>query len=209
MKFLHSYRKVKNAQFYFILDRPLISLLFKTGRAIATDETIVQAVPAGTMAWKAESLGENKEPRMERIVTRAAPYLYALLRIIGALLYACHGAQKLLDLFGGVQGGTVPLLSLMGLAGLIELGAGLLIAGGVLTRPAAFLASGEMAFAYWLAHAPQGFWPIQNRGELAVLNCFLFLYIMSRGAGPWSLARLVHRQPRTAPEPSEPLVPSR
>jgi putative oxidoreductase len=114
-----------------------------------------------------------------------------------------------LGLFGGVQGGTVPLLSLMGLAGLIELGAGLLIAGGVLTRPAAFLASGEMAFAYWLAHAPQGFWPIQNRGELAVLNCFLFLYIMSRGAGPWSLVRLVHRQPRTAPEPSEPLVPSR
>jgi len=145
---------------------------------------------------------------MERIVTRAAPYLYALLRIIGALLYACHGAQKVLGLFGGVQGGTVPLLSLMGLAGLIELGAGLLIAGGVLTRPAAFLASGEMAFAYWLAHAPQGFWPIQNRGEVAVLNCFLFLYIMSRGAGPWSLARLVHRQPRTAPEPSEPLVPS-
>jgi putative oxidoreductase len=146
---------------------------------------------------------------MERIVTPAAPYLYALLRIIGALLYACHGAQKLLGLFGGVQGGTVPLLSLMGLAGLIELGAGLLIAGGVLTRSAACIASGEMAFAYWLAHAPQGFWPIQNRGELAVLNCFLFLYIMSRGAGPWSLARLVHRQPRTAPEPSEPLVPSR
>ena len=146
---------------------------------------------------------------MERIVTRAAPYLYALLRIIGALLYACHGAQKVLGLFGGVQGGTVPLLSLMGLAGLIELGAGLLIAGGVLTRPAAFLASGEMAFAYWLAHAPQGFWPIQNRGEVAVLNCFLFLYIMSRGAGPWSLASLFHRQPRTVPEPGETLGPSR
>ena len=146
---------------------------------------------------------------MERIVTSAAPYLYALLRIIGALLYACHGAQKLLGLFGGVRGGTVPLLSLMGLAGLIELGAGLLIAGGVLTRPAAFLASGEMAFAYWLSHAPRGFWPIRNGGELAVLNCFLFLYIMSHGAGPWSLARLVHRQPRTAPVPREHLVPSR
>lgn len=146
---------------------------------------------------------------MERIVTRAAPYLYALLRIIGALLYACHGAQKVLGLFGGVQGGTVPLLSLMGLAGLIELGAGLLIACGVLTRPAAFIASGQMAFAYWLAHAPRGFWPVQNGGELAVLNCFLFLYIMSQGAGPWSLARLVHHQPHTAPGPSESLVPPR
>ena len=146
---------------------------------------------------------------MERIVTRAAPYLYALLRIIGALLYACHGAQKLLGLFGGVRGGTVPLLSLMGLAGLIELGAGLLIAGGILTRPAAFIASGEMACAYWLSHAPQGFWPIRNGGEVAVLNCFLFLYIMSRGAGPWSLAWLFQRQPHTAPGPSEPLVPAR
>jgi putative oxidoreductase len=66
-----------------------------------------------------------------------------------------------------------------------------------------------MAFAYWLSHAPLGFWPIRNGGELAVLNCFLFLYIMSHGAGPWSLARLVHRQPRTAPVPCEHLVPSR
>jgi putative oxidoreductase len=132
---------------------------------------------------------------MDRIVTRAAPSLYTLLRIIGALLYACHGAQKLLGLFGGVRGGTVPLLSLMGLAGLIELGAGLLIAGGVLTRPAAFLASGEMAFAYWLSHAPRGFWPIRNGGEVAVLNCFLFLYIASQGAGPWSLAQLEDTAP--------------
>jgi putative oxidoreductase len=84
----------------------------------------------------------------------------------------------------------VPLLSLMGLAGFIELGAGLLIAGGVLTRPAAFIASGEMAFAYWLSHAPRGFWPIRNGGEVAVLNCFLFLYIASQGVGPWSLAQV-------------------
>jgi len=145
---------------------------------------------------------------MEQIVTRTAPYLYALLRIIGALLYVCHGAQKLLGLFGGVRGGTVPLLSLMGLAGLIELGAGLLIAGGLLTRPAAFIASGEMAFAYWLSHAPRDPWPIRNGGEVAVLNCFLFLYIASQGAGPWSLARLGHRQPQTTPVPSASLTPS-
>jgi putative oxidoreductase len=145
---------------------------------------------------------------MERTVTSAAPYCYALLRIVGALLYACHGAQKLLGLFGGIHGGTVPLLSLMGLAGLIELGAGLLIAGGVLTRPAAFIASGEMAFAYWLAHAPRGVWPIQNGGELPILYCFLFLYLLSRGAGPWSLTGLFH-QPHTAPGLSEPLTPPR
>jgi hypothetical protein len=64
----------------------------------------------GTMVWRVESRGAHKEPSMERIVTSAAPYLYALLRIIGALLYACYGAQKLLGLFGGVRGGTVPLL---------------------------------------------------------------------------------------------------
>jgi putative oxidoreductase len=139
---------------------------------------------------------------MDRIVTRAAPYLYALLRIIGALLYACHGGQKLFGLFGGVRGqpgATVPLVSLLGLAGVIELGAGLLIAGGVLTQPAAFLASGEMAVAYWLSHAPRNFWPIRNGGELAVLNCFLFLYIASQGAGPWSLAKLGNQLRRAVP----------
>src|SRR5215468_1372022 len=132
-------------------------------------------------------------PGPDRMVARAAPYLYALLRIMGALLYACHGGQKLLGLFGGVRGGTVPLASLPGLAGIIELGAGGLIAGGVLTQPAAFLASGEMAFAYWLAHAPRNFWPIRNGGEVVVLNCFLFLYIASQGAGPWSLAEVLPR----------------
>ena len=135
---------------------------------------------------------------MERLIKGAAPYCYALLRIMGALLYACHGGQKLLGLFGGVRGGTVPLVSLRGLAGIIELGAGLLIACGVLTRPAALLASGEMAFAYWLAHAPRTFWPILNGGEVAVLNCFLFLYIASQGAGPWSLAGWLHSWRGTA-----------
>jgi len=90
----------------------------------------------------------------------------------------------------------------MGLAGLIELVAGLLIACGVLTRPAAFLVSGEMAFAYWLSHAPRNFWPIQNGGEVAVLNCFLFLYIASQGPGPWSLASVF--APAYGTEPLEP-----
>ena len=114
---------------------------------------------------------------------------YALLRIVAGLLFACHGAQKLFGFFGGASGigDTVALASLMGVAGVIELVCGLLIATGALTGPAAFLASGMMAVAYFKAHFPGGFWPIQNRGELAVVYCFLFLYMAARGAGPWSV----------------------
>jgi len=129
---------------------------------------------------------------MERIMGKCAPHLYSLLRIIAGLLFACHGAQKLFGLFGGVggqPGAAVPLLSLMGLAGCIELIGGLLIACGVLTSYAAFVASGEMAFAYFTAHFPHGFWPMRNGGELAVLYCFLFLYIAANGTGVWGLGR--------------------
>ena len=114
---------------------------------------------------------------------------FAVLRIVAGLLFACHGAQKLFGWFGGQggSGGTVELASLMGLAGVIELVCGLLIATGTLTGPAAFLASGEMAVAYFKVHFPSGFWPILNHGELAVVYSFLFLYIAARGAGPWSV----------------------
>ena len=115
---------------------------------------------------------------MERVLGRFAPFFYALLRIVSGLLFACHGLQKLLGLFGGRQ---VELLSQFGAAGIIETVCGLLIAIGLFTSPAAFLASGEMAAAYFMAHAPRGYAPIQNGGELAVLYCFLFLYIASRG----------------------------
>ena len=130
---------------------------------------------------------------MERTVSKYAPYLYVLLRVVAGLLFACHGAQKLFGVFGGIGGqpGTsMPLFSLMGFAGCIELIGGLLIALGILTRFAAFIASGEMAFAYFTQHFPRGFWPIQNGGELAVLNCFLFLYIAANGAGMWGVWRL-------------------
>ena len=127
---------------------------------------------------------------MERILGQYAPHLYVLLRVIVGLLFACHGAQKLFGLFGGVDGvsgATVPLFSLIGVAGLIELIAGLLIASGVFTSYAAFVASGQMAFAYFMQHFPRGFWPIQNEGELAVLYCFLYLYIAANGTwlGAW------------------------
>src|SRR6266853_1294345 len=158
------------------------------------------------MVWVSWNVAHRKEARMERVYTLSAPYLYALLRIVGGLLYACHGAQKLFGVLGGVGGhpsATVPLVSLMGLAGIIELCGGLLIAGGVLTRPAAFIASGEMAVAYFLAHFPRNFWPIQSGGEVPVLNCFLFLYIASQGAGIWSLASIFGRHPRAALVQSE------
>ena len=97
---------------------------------------------------------------MERAVSKYAPYLYVLLRVVAGLLFACHGAQKLFGVFGGVGGPpgvAVPLSSLMGLAGCIELVGGLLIALGILTNFAAFVASGEMAFAYFMQPFPRGF----------------------------------------------------
>lgn len=115
---------------------------------------------------------------MQRALGRFSPYIYGLLRIVAGLLFAAHGAQKLFGMFGGQQ---VPLMTMFGLAGAIEVVCGLLIAVGVATSIAAFIASGEMAAAYFMAHAPRGLVPLQNGGELAALYCFLFLYIASRG----------------------------
>jgi putative oxidoreductase len=117
---------------------------------------------------------------------RFASVAYTLLRVVAGLLYACHGAQKLFGLLGGHR---MPLASQMGAAGIIEFGCGILIAIGLFTPIAALIASGEMAVAYFQVHAPRGLWPIQNQGELAVLYCFLFLYIAARGAGSWGLDR--------------------
>jgi putative oxidoreductase len=115
--------------------------------------------------------------------------LYAVLRIVSGFLFAFHGAQKLLGMFGGTKTSD----PLMVVAGILELGGGLLIALGLLTVPVAFLASGEMAVAYFKAHFPKAFWPIENGGELAALYCFVFLYIAARGPGIWSLDRMFRR----------------
>jgi len=130
---------------------------------------------------------------MERFLGPYAPYLYALLRIVAGLLFAMHGSQKLLGFPGGKD--PVALFSLMGLGGVIEMVGGLMIAFGLLASPAAFIASGMMAVAYFMAHAPQGALPILNGGEPAVLYCFLFLYIAARGSGVWSLDALRRRRP--------------
>jgi putative oxidoreductase len=119
---------------------------------------------------------------------RYTEHTYALVRIVVPLLYFCHGAQKLFGAFGGMGGHSVwggPPLFIA--AGLIEVPAGILIALGLFTTPVAFLASGEMAVAYFTQHLPRGFWPIENHGELPVLFCFVFLFIAARGPGIWSL----------------------
>ena len=119
------------------------------------------------------------------------------LRFIAALVIFPHGAQKLLGWFGGIppeMGGQPPLLSQMGIGGALEFFGGLAIMLGLVTRPVAFILSGEMAVAYWQFHAPHGAWPIQNHGEPAVLFCFIFLYMAARGGGDWSLDALLKRK---------------
>jgi putative oxidoreductase len=121
---------------------------------------------------------------MQKVLGRFAPYLYAILRIVVGLAFAQHGAQKL---FGALGGQAVSLGTQRGLAGVIEFVGGIMISLGLFTSPIAFLASGEMAWAYFQSHAPRGFWPIQNGGELAVLYCFIFLYVAAVGSGKLSI----------------------
>lgn len=124
-------------------------------------------------------------PGMQKVLGRYAPYFYALLRIVAGLAFAQHGAQKLFGLLGAKQ--AVPLMSQFGLAGVIEFVGGILIALGLFTSPIAFVASGQMAWAFFQSHLPRGFWPIMNGGELAVLYCFIFLYFAAVGSGKFSL----------------------
>jgi len=120
----------------------------------------------------------------KEMLPRLAPYLYTALRIVAGALFVFHGLQKLFGWFGGRP---VDFTSLLGAAGFIETIGGALIAVGLFTQPIAFIASGEMAVAYFRAHLPRGPWPIENGGELAALYCFLFLYMAAMGSGRLSL----------------------
>ncbi|MEA2339710.1 MAG: putative oxidoreductase [Thermoanaerobaculia bacterium] len=134
---------------------------------------------------------------MAEVIGRFSAQTFALLRIIAGLMFAMHGTQKLFgwppsDMMKGGGGGLPPLLMA---AGVIELVCGLLIAIGFFTGIAAFIASGEMAVAYFMGHAAKGgFWPIVNKGELAALYCFVFLFIAAHGAGIWSLDNVIRRK---------------
>jgi putative oxidoreductase len=119
---------------------------------------------------------------------------YAFMRIVVPFLYLCHGLQKWFGVLGGMNGQTVwggPPIFIA--AGLIEVPTGILMMLGLFTTPAAFLASCEMAVAYFKVHAPQGFWPVLNHGEIAVAFCLVFLYIACKGSGIWSLDGLRRR----------------
>lgn len=134
---------------------------------------------------------------MERWSGKYTEQIYSALRIVAGALFACHGAQKLFGLFSdkGPASG-----SMMMVAGTIEFYGGILIALGLFAGTAAFLSSGLMAFAYFIAHAKMGWIPLVNKGELAVVYCFLFLYIAARGSGGFSLDRLIRK--RRSPNPA-------
>lgn len=121
-----------------------------------------------------------------KFLSKFSPKIYAALRIVAGYMFALHGSQKL---FGFPSGTPMTDNPMMLAAGIIEFVGGLMIALGVGTRVAAFIASGEMAVAYFQAHAPKGLWPHLNGGELAVLYCFIFLYLSTRGGGRWSATK--------------------
>ena len=127
---------------------------------------------------------------MDRFLEAWQPRVLSVMRIVTAFLFMQHGGQKLLG-FPAPPRAPFELFSLIGLAGILELFGGLLILVGLFTRPTAFLLSGFMAVAYFMVHAPRGFWTLLNAGELAVMYCFVFLYLAAAGGGPWSVDHVI------------------
>ncbi|EJL29342.1 putative membrane protein [Caulobacter sp. AP07] len=124
-----------------------------------------------------------------------APRVLSLLRIVAALLFMEHGLMKIFHFPGPQPGAPDPLPTMLVVAAWLEIVGGGLIALGLFTRPVAFILSGQMAVAYFLAHAPQGFYPAMNMGEPAVLYCFLFLYLVFAGPGEWSVDAQLRKRP--------------
>jgi putative oxidoreductase len=124
-----------------------------------------------------------------------APYLLSIQRIVAAFVFMQFGSAKLFAFPAAIMpgGGTAPLMSLAGIASVLEVFGGAFILLGLFTRPVAFLLSGEMAVAYFMGHAPQGFWPVLNQGHPAILFCFVWLYLSAAGPGPWSIDTLIAR----------------
>lgn len=127
---------------------------------------------------------------MNRFLGPYQERIYAVLRFVVGFLFTFHGFQKLLGAFGREP---VPLFGIFGLAGIIEFFGGILIAAGLFTSWAAIITSGTMAVAYFWKHQPGGLWPIENHGELAVVYCWIFLYIAAHGARKWSVASLMKK----------------
>ena len=131
---------------------------------------------------------------LDSFAARATPKLLSVLRIIAAFLFIAHGAQKLFGFLAPPGMPSFAPFSQMWVGGVLEFFGGLLLLLGLFTRPVAFILSGMMAVAYFQMHAPGGFWPLQNKGELAVLYCFVFLFLSVAGGGEWSVDRLLRRR---------------
>jgi putative oxidoreductase len=143
---------------------------------------------------------QNINSNMNSLGRTWSPRLLSVLRIATALLFLQHGTAKLLG-FPHVAGfDNIEIASLIGVAGIIELVGGVLVLAGWYTRPAAFILSGQMAVAYFLAHAPDGFFPLLNKGELAALFSFVFLYLAVAGGGTWSIDNLLARRSADTPD---------
>ena len=119
--------------------------------------------------------------------------MLSIVRVASALIFMEHGTQKLLG-FPPSANPAPALFSLYGFAGALEIVGGILLLFGLFTRPVAFILSGEMAFAYWMAHAPRNVFPILNGGDASILYCFLFLYLAFAGGGAWSLDRMLWKR---------------
>lgn len=132
---------------------------------------------------------------LQQLETVWAPRVLSIVRVVSALIFMEHGTQKLLNFPPRAAGAAAPALtSLPGIAGSLEIVGGILLLFGLFTRPVAFILSGEMAFAYWLGHAPRGTFPVLNGGDASILYCFLFLYMAFAGGGAWSLDRAIWKK---------------
>ena len=134
---------------------------------------------------------------------RYRPHALAALRIVTGLIFMAHGTQKLLAFPAAPASGQPAILSLSGIGGVMELVGGLLIVLGLFTRPVAFLLSGEMAVAYWMFHAQRSFFPVLNKGDAAILYCFVFLYFVAAGPGSWAVDIRRGAEPEPPPAPSD------
>ena len=145
---------------------------------------------AGFVGFRISQRIETEKSSLMPDLTTWSPRLLAVLRIVTALLFLEHATMKFFDFPAAIPGMTHPLPAMIVVAGSIEVITGVLILLGLVVRPASFVASGEMAVAYFLAHSPQGFWPSLNMGEPAILFCFVFLYLSVAGGGAWSLDQI-------------------
>lgn len=135
------------------------------------------------------------EPVIQPFPAIWAPRMLSVLRIMAGLLFLAHGTQKILGFPPMAGGAPMPdAMTLSWIAGVLELVLGALLVLGLLTRPVAFIAAGEMAVAYFIGHAPRNFFPVLNGGDAAILYCFVFLYLSVAGAGPWSVDALRDRR---------------